>query len=345
MIDLEQRQPHESAQGSTTRGQPTGDDELRAAEQFHRKRVLGGGDPVQVGEMLPSWDPLKRYRSLASDETAELFAELEQHARYCGFNVSGGEAEAPGIPPDFPRLRQHPGWEQLHRLREDQQRSAQRKSAERQKQLRTNLLLMQFGGDGREHERLQSDGFEAFTLHGSDQEQTRQRQAMDAIRRETDRTQPRNVMLFGPSGTGKDLLMKLLALSVFSREDATVPQVTYLRGMEFFGRVRDSIKDSGSEGQLLAEYAAPDILCLSDPLPPFGQLSEFQGQMLYRLVERRIGKATWVTINISGAKEGRERMGVQSFDRLCAGALVVCCRWPSWRQPAEMINCGKASHE
>lgn len=202
---------------------------------------------------------------------------------------------------------------------------------------------MEFGGSARELAELESAGFDAFQLHGSDDERSRQQRAVDAIRAEVERGEARNILLFGTAGTGKDMLMKLLALEVLSRgETVAVPAIRYLRGMEFFGALRDLIGGgSGSESQLLAELSGPDILCLSDPLPPFGELTEFQGQMLYRLLERRIGKATWCTINIDGAKEGRERMGAQSFDRLCAGALVVSCRWPSWRQPAEMVNCGR----
>ena len=90
---------------------------------------------------------------------------------------------------------------------------------------------------------------------------------------------------------------------------------------------------------MIAELARPDVLCLSDPLPPVGALTQFQATMLYRLVDARYsrGVPTICTVNVADDAEADERMGVPTWDRLCHGAWKLHCAWPTYRRPAREV--------
>jgi len=141
----------------------------------------------------------------------------------------------------------------------------------------------------------------------------------------------RGIVLFGPAGTGKDHLMMALARVAIINDLG----VGWENGMDFFATVRDSFgRDDGeTEAELIRYLTRPEILILSDPLPPAGKLTEFQTNVLFRAIDYRYSRCqpTWVTLNCSGRKEADERMGCQNMDRLIHGSLKLFCDWESYR--------------
>lgn len=145
----------------------------------------------------------------------------------------------------------------------------------------------------------------------------------------------RNVIFYGPCGSGKDhLAMGLL------REVAKVRPISSaaVLGQDLFAAIRKKLADDKDEAETIREYAGPDVLIVSDPLPPSGALTEWQAACLFRLVNARYtaGRATWITINVSDGKEAIERMGAASWDRLKHDAWVFRCAWQSHRRPHQV---------
>lgn len=143
-------------------------------------------------------------------------------------------------------------------------------------------------------------------------------------------SQGHGLLLFGPVGTGKDHLM-FAAIREACRAGL---RVEWRNGLDWFGVLRDRIGTDFDEETTIRELVNCDVLALSDPLPPHGDLSSYQGQMLLRVIDRRYRrlKSTWVTMNVKDRAEATERMGAAVVDRLCDGALAVFCNWKSHRR-------------
>lgn len=147
---------------------------------------------------------------------------------------------------------------------------------------------------------------------------------------------PENVVLYGPVGTGKDHLAFAICRSAIKAGKT----VRWVNGQSWFGIVRDAMDTDRSEASLIADLARPELLCLSDPLPPVGVLTQFQATMLYRLVDARYsrGVPTICTVNVGSDSEADERMGAATWDRLCHDSWKLHCNWPSHRKPVREIN-------
>jgi DNA replication protein DnaC len=85
---------------------------------------------------------------------------------------------------------------------------------------------------------------------------------------------------------------------------------------------------------LVNRMVQPDVLYLSDPLPPFGNLTAHQATMLFRILDARYSrsKPTWVSVNVVSGLELDERIGAQNGDRLRDNAICILCDWPSYRK-------------
>lgn len=142
--------------------------------------------------------------------------------------------------------------------------------------------------------------------------------------------------LYGPVGTGKDHLAFAVCVEAIRLGKA----VRWINGQRWFGSIRDAMDTNRSEADIILELAMPDVLCISDPLPPIGQLTQHQATMLYRLVDARYGRSlpTIVTVNVANDAEADERMGVATWDRLTHDAWKLFCNWPSYRKPKREIK-------
>lgn len=140
-----------------------------------------------------------------------------------------------------------------------------------------------------------------------------------------------SVLFFGPPGTGKDHLMATL----MRRATAGLGlSLKWRNGMDLFGEIRDRMDDAGAkESTLIRDLATPAILAISDPVPPWGSVSEYQAVMLFRIIDARYRRRrpTWMTLNVESGADAAARMGASVADRLSEGAITVRCEWPSYR--------------
>ena len=110
--------------------------------------------------------------------------------------------------------------------------------------------------------------------------------------------------------------------------------VGWINGIEWYSRQRDRIAADRSESEEIARLITPDVLIVSDPLPPDASLTSYQAAMLYQVIDRRYRnmKATWATINVVDQKDLARRMTGPIADRILDNATVVQCWWPSHRR-------------
>lgn len=138
------------------------------------------------------------------------------------------------------------------------------------------------------------------------------------------------IVLFGPSGTGKDHLLVGVGRELINRHDL---EVAWHHGLDIHGRFRDAIKSDSLERLLVNEFVTPRVLIISDPLPPRGALSEYQASTLLRILDLRYRhcRPTLVSMNVANAEEADARLGAAAVDRLRDGAVTAYCNWPTYR--------------
>lgn len=146
-----------------------------------------------------------------------------------------------------------------------------------------------------------------------------------------------SLVLYGPVGTGKDHLAAAVCGTVIMRHGMSAQ---FCKGQDWFGSLRDAIGEDRTERAMLAPLQNPHLLVISDPLPPFGNLTQHQASMLYRAVEHRAsnGKPTLLTINVANDDEADARMGVPVWDRLKQNATLIHMAWESHRKPVRHIK-------
>jgi DNA replication protein DnaC len=139
------------------------------------------------------------------------------------------------------------------------------------------------------------------------------------------------IILYGPSGTGKDHLLVAMAKTAIVDHGLDVKPVF---GVDLFSELRDRITDRALEEQWVVRLARPGILILSDPIPPRGPISDYQAALLQRVINKRWNqcKPTWVTLNVESAKQADELLAAAIVDRLKDGAVTAHCDWPSYRR-------------
>lgn len=148
------------------------------------------------------------------------------------------------------------------------------------------------------------------------------------------------LVLYGPIGTGKDHLAFAVASLAITELGK---RVEWVNGQAWFGQLRDNMDKDIPEAAAIGTLARPDLLVLSDPLPPAMQrgdeLTAYQATMLYRLVDARYsrGVPTIVTLNVVDDSEAYRRIGAPTWDRLCHDAWKIACNWPSYRKPKRIV--------
>lgn len=140
----------------------------------------------------------------------------------------------------------------------------------------------------------------------------------------------RNLVLFGPKGTGKDHLLMALA-KVFAISAGV--QIHWVNGVDLLDQLRRDSLSFETRPQSANEFRNVDVLWISDPLPPSGPLCEVHQAALFGLIDARYShmRPTWVSMNVASAAEAEERMGAQMVDRLRHGAVSCYCNWNSYR--------------
>lgn len=147
----------------------------------------------------------------------------------------------------------------------------------------------------------------------------------------------RNVVLMGPSGTGKDHLLVAMAHDVW-RLAGIAPK--WQNVQTIFERCRDAIDDPTTrESEIINEYAKPPILYLSDPLIA-GRLTNFQKSILFRVLDARSRelRPTWLSVNAVDRDDMSDQMSDSLVRRMDDEALVVVCDWPPHVGPWKVVN-------
>ena len=138
------------------------------------------------------------------------------------------------------------------------------------------------------------------------------------------------VCLFGPCGSGKDHLAWALA-SGFIRK--TGKRVEWASGAILFEQLRNSFQGKKSESEVMDSYRTAPLLWLSDPLPVNGDLTQYQNESLYRLLDARYSacKPVLITANLEPGKAD-VAFGPAIARRLRESTLPIHCNWGSFKQ-------------
>lgn len=233
----------------------------------------------------------------------------------------------------LPALPERPDMSGRTFTPETETQTAEREAAEAVKAARN--LRAEIRGRGADLVNAAGARYRDCTLDSFAVKHPQQQKVVKALREYLASDSIDDVILYGPVGTGKDHLAFSLC-RVAIREGRTVK---WVNGQAWFGAVRDSMDTERSEASLIKEMTSTDVLCLSDPLPPVGALSQHQSTMLYRVIDGRYsrGLQTICTVNVANDAEGDERMGAATWDRLCHGAWKLHCAWPTYRQPVREV--------
>jgi DNA replication protein DnaC len=138
------------------------------------------------------------------------------------------------------------------------------------------------------------------------------------------------VFLFGPCGTGKDHLAMAIARAFVLQ---TSHRVEWASGAMLFEQLRDSFDGKRSEGEVMGGYRNAPLLWLSDPVPVKGELTQYQAEALYRLIDARYNarKPTLVTANL-GPGEADGVLGPAIARRLRESTIQVHCNWAPFKK-------------
>jgi len=184
--------------------------------------------------------------------------------------------------------------------------------------------------------RRYEEGLDCWQFHGEQGDRQRQFHALEQVKDYAAKIVENvrsgiGLVLFGAVGTGKDLMLSHLMRTALIDGGFNVE---WRNGVDVFGDVRDRMETGGSESRLVESLCSPHVLAISDPLPPWGSLTPFQAQILFRVIDRRYraGRPTWATLNTVDGAEAADRLGQQIVDRLRHDALCLSCQWPSFRK-------------
>jgi DNA replication protein DnaC len=107
-----------------------------------------------------------------------------------------------------------------------------------------------------------------------------------------------------------------------------------MSGPRFHSELIDCIRHAESERRLIQQYVACQFLILSDPLPLFGDPTEYQARTLFQLIDQRYRHCRPIiaTLNVASGDEAVRRLGAQVVSRLKHDALILHCNWPDYRE-------------
>ena len=198
--------------------------------------------------------------------------------------------------------------------------------------------------------------FDNFLLSGDRMIRKRQDSAINAARAyaETINDQIKNgvnLILHGPVGTGKDHIMASIAKyiarashDVFKRDafGSLIPRMRFCNGSSLYTDLRSAMHSrTETEARIIELNVAPSVLLLSDPgLPGGAVLTPYQLGALNQIVDSRYQEKRPIicTINAAGPEKLKDTLSAQVADRLLDGAIVIECKWPSYRKPKSVVR-------
>ena len=139
------------------------------------------------------------------------------------------------------------------------------------------------------------------------------------------------LVLIGPPGTGKDhLLMAAMTAAILDYGFSVV----WRDGLRMYHLLKNAISKNSTEEEI-ARYVKPQILAISDPLPPRDDLSSYEMACLRDIIDQRysLGLATWITTNVQSQEEAKQKLTGPLLGRIGHNATEVNCAWPGYRKP------------
>jgi DNA replication protein DnaC len=142
------------------------------------------------------------------------------------------------------------------------------------------------------------------------------------------------VIFFGSWGTGKDHFMAGLLYAALRHAS----DVKWFSAQSVYGEFRDAMSSKRLEKHVLKPLLMPQVLGISDPIPPTGSYSGWNALSLYRILDDRYRRrrCTWMTLNAENTDDARRKLTPAVFERMIDQAIVVPCFWPSYRQEAQL---------
>lgn len=140
------------------------------------------------------------------------------------------------------------------------------------------------------------------------------------------------LILLGPEGTGKDHLHFALMRTAILDYGFTVE---WHDGPQLQSDMRKAI-GAGKEPEIRSDLAKPQILVISDILPPAGDLSDWNIGILRDVIDRRYRdcKSTWLSANVLHIDDLEPKLTEPLVARLRDSSIVEVLQWPSHRQLA-----------
>jgi DNA replication protein DnaC len=149
----------------------------------------------------------------------------------------------------------------------------------------------------------------------------------------------RSLVVIGPKGTGKDHLVSAVVREI-ARRLGKPGAVIFRDGLTLYSEFKSAFDQVGSQDAIVAKYVAPKLFAVSDPVPPSGPLSNYDQQIILRIIDGRYRECRpiAVTVNCATRAEMATRMGAQATDRLFDCAIVVPCNWPTFRESYKDVH-------
>lgn len=180
--------------------------------------------------------------------------------------------------------------------------------------------------------------YAACSLDNFEIAHNKQREAMATIRgyashmdEHLTNTNGGGLVLIGPAGTGKDhLLMAVMTIAILDFGFSCI----WSDGIRMYHSLKNAISTNNTEREIV-KYTQPQILAISDPLPPRDELSTYEMACLRDIIDQRYssGLSTWMTTNLQSGEEARQKLTGPILGRICHNATEINCEWPGYRKP------------
>jgi len=144
------------------------------------------------------------------------------------------------------------------------------------------------------------------------------------------------LVLFGQPGTGKDHLLAACLREAILEHGF---RVRWSDGIRMYHCIKAAISTNTTE-EVIGDLVKPQILAISDPLPPNAELTGYELGCLRDIVDRRYsrGLSTWITTNVQNPEEAKERLTSALLGRLLDNAVEVMCDWEGYRRPFTKVS-------